>query len=204
MSADGTDQQGLTTGAKDSVPRGRRTGRRSRSSRVAAGTGVDLCDEHGRERAAAGDSGSERLDRRPLLVAGRSADRLRERPRPGSRRDVPRERERQRPRAADEEQVRRQRSGLVEIGASDESLRPRVAVLGLLCVAAAASATPPGRNGKLAFRRWFNAQHTWGAVFTANRTARRSTRSPIRGGPSPTSSRTGRQTARGSCSSGST
>ena len=49
------------------------------------------------------------------------------------------------------------------------SFRPLGAVvLGLLCLAAAASATPPGQNGNLAFRRWFNSQHTWGAVFTAN------------------------------------
>ena len=41
-------------------------------------------------------------------------------------------------------------------------------LLALLCLPAAASATPPGQNGKLAFRRWFNPQHTWGAVFTAN------------------------------------
>ena len=48
-------------------------------------------------------------------------------------------------------------------------LRPSVrSSLGLLCVTAAASATPPGKNGKLAFRRWFNPQHTWGAVFTAD------------------------------------
>jgi len=41
-------------------------------------------------------------------------------------------------------------------------------LLGLLCITAGASATPPGKNGKLAFRRWFNPQHTWGAIFTAN------------------------------------
>jgi TolB protein len=37
-----------------------------------------------------------------------------------------------------------------------------------LFVAAGAFATPPGKNGKLAFRRWLNEQHTWGAIFTAN------------------------------------
>ena len=37
-----------------------------------------------------------------------------------------------------------------------------------LLVATGALATPPGRNGELAFRRLFNAQHTWGALFTAN------------------------------------
>ena len=41
-------------------------------------------------------------------------------------------------------------------------------VVALLCITAAASATPPGENGKLAFRRWLNPQHTWGAVFTAD------------------------------------
>jgi Tol biopolymer transport system component len=37
-----------------------------------------------------------------------------------------------------------------------------------LLLATGALATPPGRNGKLAFRRWLNEQHTWGAIFTAN------------------------------------
>ncbi|HEY2372623.1 MAG TPA: hypothetical protein VGH82_08730 [Gaiellaceae bacterium] len=31
-----------------------------------------------------------------------------------------------------------------------------------------AAATPPGANGKLAFRRLFNSDHTWGAIFTSN------------------------------------
>jgi Tol biopolymer transport system component len=42
------------------------------------------------------------------------------------------------------------------------------ALVALLCTAAAASATPPGQNGRLAFRRLLNPQRTWGALFTAN------------------------------------
>jgi TolB protein len=41
-----------------------------------------------------------------------------------------------------------------------------VAVLG--GAAAAAHATVPGGNGKLAFRRYLDERHTWGALFTAN------------------------------------
>jgi Tol biopolymer transport system component len=37
-----------------------------------------------------------------------------------------------------------------------------------LALTATGAATPPGQNGKLAFRRLFNQAHTWGAVFTAN------------------------------------
>lgn len=37
-----------------------------------------------------------------------------------------------------------------------------------LLATTAALATPPGRNGKIAFRRLFNRQHTWGGLFTAN------------------------------------
>jgi len=49
----------------------------------------------------------------------------------------------------------------------------RGAVIGLALVSVAvlageAPATPPGANGRLAFRRLFNVQHTWGALFTAN------------------------------------
>jgi len=39
-------------------------------------------------------------------------------------------------------------------------------VLGLL--SGSALATSPGKNGKLAFRRYLNSDHTWGAVFVAN------------------------------------
>ena len=48
--------------------------------------------------------------------------------------------------------------------------RARFAAVALLSLlgAGGALATPPGTNGKLAFRRLFNAQHTWGALFTAN------------------------------------
>jgi TolB protein len=35
-------------------------------------------------------------------------------------------------------------------------------------IVAAALATPPGQNGKLAFRRLFDSSHAWGALFTAN------------------------------------
>jgi TolB protein len=46
-----------------------------------------------------------------------------------------------------------------------------LSTLALVVVAVAAStsyATPPGKNGQIAFRRYFNADHTWGAVFTVN------------------------------------
>ncbi|MGZ4149733.1 MAG: TolB family protein [Actinomycetota bacterium] len=41
-------------------------------------------------------------------------------------------------------------------------------VLGILLVlsAPAALATAPGANGRIAFRRWLNKDHTWGAIFT--------------------------------------
>jgi Tol biopolymer transport system component len=41
------------------------------------------------------------------------------------------------------------------------------AVVAVLCATAAASATPPGDNGKLAFRRWLDPGRTWGAIFTS-------------------------------------
>jgi TolB protein len=41
-------------------------------------------------------------------------------------------------------------------------------VVGAVSTLTAAMATPPGANGKLAFRRLFNSDHTWGALFTAN------------------------------------
>src|SRR6266516_3187287 len=43
-----------------------------------------------------------------------------------------------------------------------------LAALAVGASAAAAPATSPDRNGKLAFRRLFNPAHTWGALFTAN------------------------------------
>jgi Tol biopolymer transport system component len=49
-------------------------------------------------------------------------------------------------------------------------LRPGLALVAVLCLTAGASATPPGQDGKLAFRRWLNPQHTWGALFTADST----------------------------------
>ena len=47
------------------------------------------------------------------------------------------------------------------------SLLLGAAAAGLL-FATAAPATPPGQNGKLAFRRSLNPQHTWGALFSVN------------------------------------
>ena len=51
----------------------------------------------------------------------------------------------------------------------------RAAVVGLLAVVgvagavATADATPPGANGKIAFRRYFDSAHeSWGAIFTIN------------------------------------
>jgi Tol biopolymer transport system component len=40
-------------------------------------------------------------------------------------------------------------------------------LIAALALGATAAATPPGQNGRLAFRRLFNAAHTWGAIFTA-------------------------------------
>jgi TolB protein len=40
------------------------------------------------------------------------------------------------------------------------------AALTLLLVSSQASATAPGENGRIAFRRYFNPEHTWGAIFT--------------------------------------
>lgn len=43
------------------------------------------------------------------------------------------------------------------------------AIVVAICIAAAAaSATPPGKNGKLVFRRYFNPDHSSGALVTAN------------------------------------
>lgn len=59
-----------------------------------------------------------------------------------------------------------------------------VAVLALLGSAAAAAwATAPGKNGKLAFRRYLSADHTWSVLFTANPdgTATRQITHPPRG-----------------------
>jgi TolB protein len=40
--------------------------------------------------------------------------------------------------------------------------------LAAVVVTAVASATAPGKNGRIAFRRYFNDDHSWGAVFTIN------------------------------------
>ena len=39
-------------------------------------------------------------------------------------------------------------------------------------VVATASATAPGSNGQIAFRRYFNCQQDWGAVFTTAATGK--------------------------------
>jgi TolB protein len=43
-----------------------------------------------------------------------------------------------------------------------------VAAVGVGGVAEDALATTPGQNGKIAFRRYFNDDHTWGAIFVTN------------------------------------
>jgi TolB protein len=43
-----------------------------------------------------------------------------------------------------------------------------VAAVGVGGVAEDALATTPGQNGKIAFRRYFNDDHTWGAIFVSN------------------------------------
>jgi TolB protein len=40
------------------------------------------------------------------------------------------------------------------------------AAITLLLIAPPASATVPGDNGRIGFRRYFNPEHTWGAIFT--------------------------------------
>ncbi len=42
------------------------------------------------------------------------------------------------------------------------------AALMVLLSAPPAGATPPGENGRIAFRRYFNQSHTYGAIFTIN------------------------------------
>src|SRR5512132_484901 len=41
-------------------------------------------------------------------------------------------------------------------------------LVALLVMTEGASATPPGQNGKLAFRRWLDNANSWGALFTAD------------------------------------
>jgi TolB protein len=38
----------------------------------------------------------------------------------------------------------------------------------LAMVAATSHATPPGKNGRIAFRRWLSKDQSWGAIFTIN------------------------------------
>ena len=42
------------------------------------------------------------------------------------------------------------------------------AAIALTIAVASSQATYPGKNGRIAFRRYFNDDHTWGAVFTIN------------------------------------
>jgi hypothetical protein len=37
-----------------------------------------------------------------------------------------------------------------------------------LFAAEPASATYPGKNGRISFRRYLNARHTWGSIYTIN------------------------------------
>ena len=42
------------------------------------------------------------------------------------------------------------------------------AIVSVLLAVTPASATPPGKNGLISFRRYFNADHTNGALFVIN------------------------------------
>src|SRR5919197_248380 len=64
----------------------------------------------------------------------------------------------------------------------------RLEIFGAVALAAAvvtavASATAPGKNGRIAFRRYFNDDHSWGAVFTidASGTGQRQVTHPPKG-----------------------
>ena len=48
------------------------------------------------------------------------------------------------------------------------SVAAATAVLMVLLTASPAGATPPGDNGRIAFRRYFNQAHKYGAIFTIN------------------------------------
>jgi TolB protein len=56
-------------------------------------------------------------------------------------------------------------------------------VLAAAVAATASYATAPGKNGRIAFRRYFNGDHSWGAVFTinANGTGERQVTHPPKG-----------------------
>src|SRR4051794_11106342 len=56
-------------------------------------------------------------------------------------------------------------------------------VLTSVLAAGTAHATAPGKNGRIAFRRYFDEAHTWGAVFTINAdgTRERQVTHPARG-----------------------
>jgi TolB protein len=63
---------------------------------------------------------------------------------------------------------RRARSGFFDRRGRIETL-VTVAAVTTLATAAATSATPPGKNGRIAFRRWLANDQSWGAIFTINR-----------------------------------
>src|SRR6266542_1000574 len=68
----------------------------------------------------------------------------------------------------------------------------------VLLTVAPAHATAPGKNGRIAFRRYFNADHTYGAIFTIKPDGTGIGRSPTRPGRSSPRSPTGRRTDGGS------
>jgi TolB protein len=43
-----------------------------------------------------------------------------------------------------------------------------LAAVGVGTLVGTAQATPPGENGQIAFRRYFNDEHSWGAIFVSN------------------------------------
>jgi hypothetical protein len=71
-----------------------------------------------------------------------------------------------------------------------------LAVLAVLGTAATAAwATAPGKNGKIAFRRYLNKKHSRGALFTVNPDGSATRQITHTAKVCSTSSRTGRRTA---------
>src|ERR1043165_188658 len=60
---------------------------------------------------------------------------------------------------------------------------PILAAFVAVVALSASHATAPGKNGRIAFRRWFDKDQTWGAIFTinANGTGERQVTHPSRG-----------------------
>jgi hypothetical protein len=77
-----------------------------------------------------------------------------------------------------------------------------IAVLAALCLvsalamAAPASATTPGKNGRIAFKGYLDADNSTGAIFTIRPDGTRARRSPSRPSARSMTSRTGHQTDR--------